>query len=358
MTLPALLVAVFLAAPSSAQMTAPPDLADLCEGFQAELDDQKKAALLAQIGRTAPSDSRDVTALATLFSRYHDARVRDAIISSIERTDPSSQQLEATYTGLIADTDPSNEFLGIKGALRLRAESAYPLIDKIARSKFKLSDPDASSALPTESDRWWVHYEALYSLAVWDGDRAFPLVLKMSKQAPKLARILALRYWKQSLPLIARWSGGNTRDRMRAAAALASAPPLPALRETRAQMLALVEDPKADAELRHQLAIKVGLCSTDEEVARLWQRYPSADDALKLYLAAVIFASRSQNAVPLLTQYAKENASPVERAGARVELKELLKPADYRAIVEWAAQSDPDAENRAVAQKELATLEK
>lgn len=352
-----LCAALAAAAPAAAQMTAPPTLAGLCQAFAQEIDNAKQVKLLGEIARTPPVEPRDVLAAVDLFNRYSDERVRAAVVSAFELTSVQAQQLEPAFTSLLSDNEPSNILLGIKGSLRLRSASAHPLIEKLAKQKFKLADPDAPGTLPSERDKWWAHYEALYALGVWDGDKALPLILKKTKQAPRTGRILGLLFWKQTLPQLARWAGGHERDRQRAQAALQAPAPIADLRATRAQMLALIEDPKADPEVRHQLALKVGLSSTRDEAAALVARYDQTkDDQLKLYLAAAIFATRSKAAIPLLLRFAKQAPDPLNRAGARVELKELLSAKDYRDLVEWAAKNDPDGGNRLDAEKELKTL--
>ncbi len=180
---------------------------------------------------------------------------------------------------------------------------------------------------------------------------------KKSREAPQVARLIGQYLWTDALPLIVRWNAGEPAEKERAIEALEAPTSAAVLRPSRAAMLAVVADPKQDAELRHKLAIKVGLCSMHDEVAGLLKSYDEASDPyLKRLYAAAAFASRDPQAVPLLTKFAKEDPQPNVRAGARVQLKDMLPPAEYRAVLEWAAKNDPDADNRDIAQRELKVL--
>ena len=188
---------------------------------------------------------------------------------------------------------------------------------------------------------------------------AQPLILQKCRSAAKIASLLAKYYWKESLPMIAHWSAGPSNQQEIAAEALAAEVPYAALRGSRTEMLALLRDHKSPKELRHQLAIKIGLSSKDEDVAALLKEYRSLSEPEdKIFFEAALFATHNRQVAPVLIQYAKENPAPVMRAGARVELQELLDPKSYHEFVQWVVKNDPDDKNREDAAKELALLDK
>ena len=72
-------------------------------------------------------------------------------------------------------------------------------------------------------------------------------------------------------------------------------------------------------------------------------------------MAAALFSSRDPQVAPLLLRFAKEDPQPAIRTGARLQLKDMLPATDYRALLEWAAKNEPDAENRDLALRELSS---
>lgn len=354
-----LLAATLLAPAASAQMTAPvaqTSVRELRDAFVEAVDTDKKRRALARLAETPPQSLGDVEALYDLFMRFPDETVRSSALDSLNRLTPAAQAAEPLVLRYIAQDEPESELFGIKAAVRLRSTAAVPSIRKIAQRKFAQARAD-EAARPSDRNAWWAQYEALAALAQLDGANALPLLEKKAKEAPPVARLMAMYLWPQSLPKVASWAGGGAREQSLAAAALDAPIPLSALRATREKMLALVRDPKAPPELRHQLALRAGTSSTPEEVAALVKEQgAAADPAVKRLLAAAIFASRDPQAAPLLLKYAKEDPQPGVRAGARVQLRDMLSPADYRALVDWAAHSDPDPENREAAKRELSAL--
>lgn len=344
------------------QMTAPlapPTVHELRDAFVEAVENDRKRQALQELSRTPPESLADIEALYDLFMRFPDDSSRAAALASLQLLSPGAEAAEPLVMRYLEEPEPASVMFGLKAALRLRSRSALPLVVKIAQRKFKTRAAN-DAFIGSERDSWWTQYEALAALAQWQGEEALPLLIKKADEAPAVAKIMATFLWPQSLDRIAAWSGGKKEiDRQKAAAALDAPVPLSIMRATRERMLAFVRDPKAPAELRHQLALKAGACSTPEEVtALLKEREAAKDPATKRLLAAALFASRDPQIAPLLVQFAKEDPEIGVRAGARVQLRDMLPPADYRALVEWAAKNDPDAGNRELAKRELATLKK
>jgi hypothetical protein len=188
-------------------------------------------------------------------------------------------------------------------------------------------------------------------LAQWRPDEALPLLIQKSAEAPAAARLIGTYLWKPGFEQIVKWAKAESSDdRERADRALAAAVPSAALRATRGAMLAVLKDPKAPKELRHQFALKLGLSSTPAEVPGLLKEYEAAADPdLKMMFATAVFATRDNQAIPLLTQFLKENPEATIRAGALVQLKDMVSPKEFAALAEWTAQNDPEEENRKLA---------
>lgn len=356
MILSALLLAISCGV--RAQFTAPATASvySLAQSFNEAYETPIKGNFLSQLRRTAPVSARDVEALFDIFSHYSDGTVRQTVMDSLDLMDPQATQLEPVFLALLKQPEPEAVLIGIRGALKLRAPAALPLIEKLARKKLPMTDPSLA-VLVSKRNAWWNQYQALDALAQWMPDEARPLLLDRSRQAPRLARLLAKDYWPETLPRLAAWMRGDSADQARAQEALAEEIPARALRASRPQILQLLRDPTAPNELRHQLAIRVGLSSQEDEVAALIKEHDGLTDAKdKLYFEAALFATRSPQVAPLLVQYAKENPGAAARAGARVELKDLVDAPRYREVVEWAAKNDPDPQNRQDAAKELAGL--
>lgn len=348
---------LFLASPARPQMTAPPappDIAGLRDAFVETLEDQQKAEILQSIARTPAVTSNDVQALYDLFMRFSDNAVRESVLRSLDLASPHSPHLEPVFLRYMEEPEPESVLFGIKGALRIRAAGALPLIRKIARRSFAFKSPQDTPLL-SEKNAWWTQYEALSALAQWEGPKTVSLLMSRASEAPAVARIMALFVWKESLPQFVKWSESHGADNQERAKQALSAPvPAKALRETRPEMMRILRDPKADKELRHQIALKVGFSSSEEGIGELLKEYEALKEPeTKLMFSAALFASRSRQVVPLLTQHAKEHPDPRIRAGARVQLKDMLPAAEYRALVEWASKNDPDPDNKRDAAEEL-----
>lgn len=350
------MIAPLLLAASLAAAQGAPSIAQLKATFIESIDDKVKVDALQRLARTEPRSAADLEALYDLFMRFPIDAVREAAVSSVSRLRPGIPNVEALILRAINDEDPASQLFGIKGAEALRLKSAIPFVRKLADRKFQYQSMEKAPTV-AERNAWSVQYEALAALAQLQGAKALPLLEKRSKEAPQVARLIGRYLWAEALPTILRWNAGGVDDKVRAVEALESQAPAETLRPAREAMLKIVADPNADADLRHKLAVKVGFCSNHEEVAAILKDYDAASDAYaKDLYAAAAFASHDAQVVPLLVKYAKEDPRPTVRAGARVQLKDLMPAADYRALLEWAAKSEPDAENRDLAQKELKVL--
>ena len=319
---------------------------ELREAFVSAVDDAPRRAALEQLARTPPESLRDVSSLFDLYTRFSQGGPREAVMSSLDRLDERSISLEPAFVEYIKLNESEARIFGIHGALRLRAPRALPLIRKLAEKRFEHRSPGESPVL-SDKNAWWAQFAALDALAQWQGAPVLPLLRKKAGEAPMVARIMAEHLWKDSLPDIIGWAGGRGAAKERAHEALTAEVPNSALRATRARMLAVLRDPKADRELRHQFAIKVGLCSTPEELDLLLADEAAAKDPeVKLSLRAALFASRSPRTVPWLKSLTAKDPDPKMRMGALLQLRLLLTAAELRPLLEEAAAKDPDADNR------------
>lgn len=349
-----LLLAVSLARAQEAQPAA--SIPQLKAVFIESTDDKAKVRALSELARTAPASANDVESLYDLFMRFPIDEVRGPVLGSLERLRPDVPGTETLLLRSLDDDDPASELFGLKGAETIQLKDAVPFVRKIAQRKFKYSTLEKAVTVD-DRNRWSVQFEALAALAQLQGGRAVPLLEKKAQEAPQVARLMAEYAWPQALPTLVRWYSGSTEERLRAIEGLDADVAPAQLQPARARMLEIVGDEKADPELRHRLAAKVGLCSTHDEVTALLKSHDAAADPYtKRLYAAAAFASRDAQVVPLLVKFAKEDPTPNVRAGALVQLKEMLPAADYRAVLEWAAKNDPDQDNREVAQKELKVL--
>lgn len=356
-----ILNAFFWAAAAYAQAASPhpPTTDGMRQEFLETTSNERKIDLLEKISASAPNSSRDVQALFDLFSRFEDKSVRNAVMASIHRLTPQQAHLETAFLSYLNDKDSTSEIFGINGALSLRSEKALPAIEKLAKQKFPGKGPEDLDLL-SEKNEWWVHYEALSALAQLRGASAYPLLKEQASASPAVAAIIGASLWKEAFPDILSWArSGAAADQQRAKLAFSAPTDSRQLRSTRQEMTKIFRNFTDDMELRHQMAIKIGLCSTDEEIAALVKEYGQSKDAeLKLLLATSIFASRSLAAAPLLKQYALENPDPTARMGALFELREMLPAEEYLPIVETVAQKDPDPENKEDAQRQVRLLKR
>jgi hypothetical protein len=297
----------------------------LKERFIEATDEPTRDKLLDQIAVTRPVSARDVSALFDLFTRYSDVVLRKKVMESLARIDPSSPQLDPLFINYLNQPEPETQLFGINGAFHLRSRQGLPLVRKIAERKFEAADATSISLLSSRN-AWWTQYEALSALSQWEGEKILPLLRKKADESSAVARLLGRFFWLQTFPSLKAWSESPNANVSEKAVQAAGASIEPAeARATREGMLDIVRDPKADEEVRHRLALKVGASSTDAEVASLIAEHDaSKDDKMRLLLMAAIAYSRSPRAVPLLVRYARDSTDEILRKGARAELVDLV----------------------------------
>jgi hypothetical protein len=198
-------------------------------------------------------------------------------------------------------------------------------VRKIAERKFEAADA-ASISILSSRNAWWTQFEALSALSQWEGEKVLPLLRKKADESAAVARLLGHFFWAQTFPSLKAWSESPNANVREKAVEAAGAQIEPAeARATRDGMLDIVRDPKADEEVRHRLALKVGASSTDAEVETLIAEHDAAkDDKMRLLLMAAIAYSRSPKSVPLLVRYARDSTDEILRKGARLELVDLV----------------------------------
>lgn len=332
----ALLLAVSLTAsaaePPAASTTS---VSNLAESFHETTSAARKTELLGRIARTEPRTAQDVANLLDLFSRYSDAFTRRSIMDSLARISPGSPQLEPLFLTYLKQPEPDAQLFGVNGAFRLRSRAALPAIREIAERPMAAKE-SSDTGMMSERNTWWTQYEALSALAQWENEKSHALVEAKALESPKVAALLGRYYWKKTLPRLRVWSeSGKLGDAERAAQAASAPIEVADARDTRVQMLAFLRDPKADAEVRRQLAFKVGLSSSEDEIDELIKLHDAApSDAEKLYWAAAVFVTRSPRAVPLLVRYARRTDDPVQSRGAADQLKYMLGEAEAAALIE------------------------
>lgn len=308
--------------------------ASLQEDFVSATRDEVRGRALEKLSKTPPTTARDVVALFDMFTRYTEPSVRSAVMDSLALIPKDSPQLEPLFMTYLRQPEPEAQLFGTNGAFRLRIKAALPMIREIAKRRFAAASA-AETSVTTERNVWWTQYEALSVLAQWEGEKALPLLRERAAESPLIARLLAKHFWKQTLPQLAKWAvSTDLEDRERCVHA-ASTPIEPEdARATRAEMLALVRDPKTEEELRHQLALKAGAISTEAEAEALVKEHDAAsDEKTRLLFAAAVFASRRDAAVPLLVRYARESEDPAIQKGAFAQLANMIGDAAAKAKV-------------------------
>ncbi len=333
---------------SAASMTAPsastvapaapiaaPSVAMLKDRFTEAVDAEEKNQVLGLIAKTTPTSGQDVAGLFDLFSRFPENPVRRAVMDSLAQIPGDSPQLEPLFLTYLKQPEPESQLFGINGAFRLRTRAALPLIRAIAGRKFSVANASEATMM-SERNAWWTQYEALSVLAQWEGEKILPLLQAKSLESPLIGRLLGRFFWKQTLPNLKAWSqepGSLSHER---ALQTVGVPIEPAdARATREGMMALLRDSKADPELRHQIALKIGLSSTDEEVETLIREHDGEKNAqARLYWAAAIFVSRSPKAVPLLLRYARQTADNDMRQGATAQLADMFGKTEAAKMIE------------------------
>jgi hypothetical protein len=290
---------------------------------------------LDQIAATRPVSAQDVSALFDLFSRYSDPNLRKKVMTSLALIDPSSPQLEPLFISYLNQPEPETQLFGIYGAFYVRSRQGLPLVRKIAERKFAAADATAISLLSSRN-AWWAQFDALSVLAQWQGEKILPLLREKADESAAVGRLLGQFFWRQTFPDLKSWSESADANVREKAVQAAGAQIQPAeARATRDGMLDIVRDPKADEEVRHRLALKVGAGSTDAEVEALIAEHDKAtDDRMRLLLMGAVAYSHSAKAVPLLVRYARDSEDESMRRGARAELVDLVGEAAAKVLLD------------------------
>jgi hypothetical protein len=334
MILPLLLLAASLAGAQDSGPAGSTSVSLLKERFVEATDEPTRNKLLDQLAATPPVSAQDVSALFDMFSRFSDPELRKKVMSSLSRIDPSSPQLEPLFISYLHQPEPESQLFGIYGAYYVRSRQGLPLVRKIAERKFEAADASAISLLSSRN-AWWTQFDALSVLAQWQGEKILPLLRKKADESSAVARILGQFFWRETFPDLKAWAESpNANVSEKAVQASGAQIELAEARATRDGMLDIVRDPKADEEVRHRLAMKVGACSNDAEVAALIAEHDAAKDAkMRLLLMAAISYSRSPKAVPLLVRYARDSTDEILRRGARLELVDLVGEEQAKALL-------------------------
>ena len=316
---------------------------------------EDRAALLERLSRTKPQNGPDLRWLVNLFSRGQ-PEVQARCAASLSRLGPGDTGAGPFLESLLEDEDPVLQSFGLAGIASVRTPAALPLVKGLAEPAFK--EPEATLSMsPADSNRWNVHYQALAVLADWQGAATLPLLLRRSKEAPSVAEIAATRFWTAAFDDFAAWSESRgDADQSRAARAWSADVPRAMLAATKDRLWALLLDRRKRIETRHRAAIKAGIVAEPVDVERLLAARARADAQGRLLLDTALFASRSPKAAPILIDYAKNAKDPLARAGTLFQLGEMLPHAEYKELLSWAAQNDPDLENRNNAAAELKGL--
>jgi hypothetical protein len=343
----AILIAFTLAGPARClEAAAPRSLTVIHDRFIEAVETADRKAALNELSQTPPASLPELKAIFDIFMRFPEKPVREAVLSALRRMQGDRWNLESGLIEYLKLPESEAQIFAMTGLLRLRSPRALPLITDVARRKLRFKSPGEAPLL-AERNAWWATYEALSTLAQWEGPKTLALLLKKTDEAPATARIAASFLWKDTLPEIIRWSGSGRLDREKAQEALAAEVPLADLRATRPQMLKAVMDRNSPRELRHQLALKIGFCAEPADIEDLLARERSAvDSEARLMLAAALFASRSPLTVPWLKETALKSPEPKTRIGALLQLREMLPGKELKPLAEEFSSKDPDAFNR------------
>lgn len=322
-----------LAGPLSASEPLPTTVGRLKELYVSAIARSDKNRVLEALSRTAPSDAGEVQALYDLFMRFPEPRARKAAMDSMALA-PRHPSLEPLAVNALRSPDPESIYFGAHVAAHARTPAALQELKKIASRKLTHARADDAS-LATERGIWWAQYEALDVLAAWEGEAALPLLRQRASESPVVGAILGRRYWTKILPDLVKWAAGKDVDRERARQAAHQAIEPADARATRPALLAAVPDAKLDAEFRHQLALKVGASSEDEEAEDLARRHDAAKtEGERLLWASALFASGRPAAVPLLARYAREDPDELRRRGAQAQLVDMVGEEKAKALLE------------------------
>lgn len=326
--------------------------AQLAEAYIAAVRNDDRTRLLNRLGLVKPRNDRDLRGLLNVYSR-EEVAARAKVEASLSLLGPEDVGLSPFFNGLLADEDPVFQIFGLIGAARLRDPRSLELVRALAEKDFPAPQPSLGLS-PADANRWTLQFSALRVYAEWQGEKALPLVLKRSAETPAVAEIAATLFWGKALEDLVAWSESRQpADAARAAKAWAAPVDRGRLTATKPRLWELALDRRRKVETRHRAAIKLGVCADDADIERLLAERGKASGKDRALLDAGLFASRHPKAIPVLVGYAKEAADPVARAGAMFQLRAMMPPADFRALLQWAAKNDPDLENRANAAAEL-----
>lgn len=336
-----ILAALILSAPARAAETppaapvAPASVTVLKDRFIEAVNAPERTRVLDQIAKTAPVSGQDVAQLFDLFSRFTDTYTRDSVMASLARLAPGSPQLEPIFLNYLRQPEPEAQLFGVNGAFRLRARAALPMIRAIAERKFGASSVTENNVM-SERNSWWTQYEALSALAQWEPEKSYSLLESKGRESAKVGALLGRYYWKQTLPKLRDWSGSGDLIASELAALAVAAPiDLADARATRVQMLALLRDPKVDAEIRHHIALKIGVSSNDEEAEALVREHDAVKNGTdRLFWATAAFSTRSPKIIPLLVRYARQTGDEAMRTGATAQLIDMVGEAEARSLID------------------------
>ncbi|MFA5140377.1 MAG: hypothetical protein WC728_14185 [Elusimicrobiota bacterium] len=315
---------------------------------------------MERLGVTKPRDIRDLQALLNLYDR-EDPYPRQQIERSLRLLSPSDIALAPLFRSLIKDPDPKFQLFGVAGAYELRDAAMLQDMETLASKRFEKPRPTLAMN-PADSAAWHTRFECLRLLAAWDSERPpgddpkfLSLLSKQSRQAPPVAGLLAEYYWPLALKDILDWSESkDPSDQERSRFAWEADVPPASLRETSGTLRAVLFDRRKRMETRHQAALRLGLSADEAGVERLLEDHEKEkDEKARLLIKTALFASRSPRIAPLLKEYARTDPAASNRAGALLQLGEMLPRAEFRALLEEVLNNDKDEENRAWARQEL-----
>lgn len=312
-----------------------PSVTVLKDRFIEATNGEERTKILDQIAKTAPVTGQDVAHLFDLFSRFTDAHTRDSVMASLARLTPGSPQIEPLFMTYLRQPEPEAQLFGVNGAFRLRSRAALPMIKVIAERKFGASSVTENNMM-SERNSWWTQFEALSVLAQWEPEKSLPLLERKGKESAKVGALLGRYYWKQTLPKLRAWSTASDILSNERATLAAKAPiDLADARATRDQMLALFRDPKIDTEIRHALALKIGMSSTDEEAEALVKEHDAAsNDVERIFWATAVFSTRSAKIIPVIVRYARQTAEETMRNGATSQLIDMVGEAEAHRLID------------------------
>lgn len=327
--------------------------ANIAEAYISAARPEDRKQLLVRLGEVKPRDDKDLRALLNLYSR-EEAAVRAQVEASLSRLAPVDIGLSPFFAFALQDEDPVFQIFGLIGAGRLRDPRSLDLVRDLAKKDFPAAELSIGMS-PADAHRFTLQFNALRLLADWEGEKALPLVLKRSRDVPGAGEIAAMAFWEKALEEFVAWSESKRpADRARAAKAWGAPVARTKLAATKARLWKLALDRRRSVTTRHRAAVKLGICAEEADVDRLLAERAKAEGKVRALLDAGLFASRHPKAIPPLISYAKESSDPLARAGALFQLRLMMPPADYRALLEWVAKNDTDQENRTNATAELA----